>query len=169
MKKYSYPFLFAATISFLIVVFLFIVWKREIYQITFLRVSTNRCMIVSAMVLSLFISLYFINKGAVKSNKYIDYLKFYGGACVSLLFIFLIPIITITYLVPGQTSSYTIHYSYASGSYKSCSGADVDDPDLGTNIRICYPGGNYESDRVIFVQKRSNALGAVVLHATTSP
>lgn len=88
MKKYSYPFLFAATISFLIVVFLFIVWKREIYQITFLRVSTNRCMIVSAMVLSLFISLYFINKGAVKSNKYIDYLKFYGGACVSLLFIF---------------------------------------------------------------------------------
>lgn len=102
MKKYSYPFLFAATISFLIVVFLFIVWKREIYQITFLRVSTNRCMIVSAMVLSLFISLYFINKGAVKSNKYIDYLKFYGGACVSLLFIFLIPIITITYLVRAK-------------------------------------------------------------------
>ncbi len=52
---------------------------------------------------------------------------------------------------------------------KSCSGADVDDPDLGTNIRICYPEGNYEYNNTIYVEKRSNLLGAVVTYARTTP
>ncbi|HGE7219509.1 TPA: hypothetical protein ACQJLZ_003064, partial [Citrobacter freundii] len=50
-----------------------------------------------------------------------------------------------------------------------CSGADVDDPDLGTSIRICYPEGNYEYNNTIYVEKRSNLLGAVVTYARTTP
>lgn len=169
MKKYSYPFLFSATIAFLGLVYGVMWWHREVYRITFLSVSTTRYMIVAAMILALFISIYAIGRGAVKSNKHIDYLKFYGGACIVLFFVFAMALITMTYLLPGPVVTYTAAYSYAEGSRKSCAGADVDDPDLGTNIRICHPAGNYAFDNEIFVEKRNNALGSVVMYAMTSP
>lgn len=68
----------------------------------------------------------------------------------------------------GETSSYVAPYRYTSGSSKSCSGAEVDDPDLHENIRICYPYGNYEYDNIIYVEKKINILGAVVTYAQTA-
>ena len=70
--------------------------------------------------------------------------------------------------LPGETSSYVAPYRYTSGSSKSCSGAEVDDPDLHENIRICYPYGNYEYDNIIYVEKKINILGAVVTYAQTA-
>ncbi|MFA8040887.1 hypothetical protein ACEOA1_10960, partial [Escherichia coli] len=54
------------------------------------------------------------------------------------------------------------------GSSRSCSGAFVDDPDLHKNILICYPYGNYEYDNIIYVEKKTNALGVVVTYAQTA-
>lgn len=92
----------------------------------------------------------------------------YFSGSVMVLFS-VITVMAITWFIPGVPSSYTAPYTYSTGSSKSCSGADVDDPDLGTNIRICYPEGNYEYNNTIYVEKRSNLLGAVVTYARTTP
>lgn len=36
------------------------------------------------------------------------------------------------------------------------------------NILICYPYGNYEYDNIIYVEKKTNALGVVVTYAQTA-
>lgn len=168
MKKDSYPYLISVTVFFLGAVFLLIWWKVTIYRETFLNPVTSRYVILGSLAVSLFISIFAVSKGVVKDGKISAYLKLYGGISILMVMFSVVAVMTITYFLPGVYSSYTAPYTYASGSSKSCSGANVDDPDLKTNIKICYPDGDYEYGNTINVEKRSNLLGAVVIYAITA-
>lgn len=58
-------------------------------------------------------------------------------------------------------------YRYESSTRHTCSGAEVYEPELKKEIRICNPQGNVYSDTTLYVEKRSNATGIVVLWAIT--
>ena len=123
------------------------------------------------MGIAFLLSLFWVKKGIVKQRGWKSlsaYLKVYAWMCIFSGFFLIIPFTTLTYFLPGETSSYVAPYRYTSGSSKSCSGAEVDDPDLHENIRICYPYGNYEYDNIIYVEKKINTLGAVVTYAQTA-
>lgn len=76
---------------------------------------------------------------------------------------------TLAWALPGDESSYSAPYTYSPGSRHSCSGANVYDPALEKKIRVCYPAGNYYDNRIIVVQKRTNALGTVITGGRTLP
>ena len=155
MKKDSYPYLICMTVSGLIFIFLFFWWRADIYRVTFLNQSISHYYILFSMGIAFLLSLFWVKKGIVKQSGWKSlsaYLKVYAGMCI----------------FAGETSSYVAPYRYTSGSSKSCSGAEVDDPDLHENIRICYPYGNYEYDNIIYVEKKINTLGAVVTYAQTA-
>lgn len=171
MKKDSYPYLICMTVSGLIFIFLFFWWRADIYRVTFLNQSISHYYILFSMGIAFLLSLFWVKKGIVKQRGWKSlsaYLKFYAGMCIFAGFFLIIPLTTLTYFLPGETSSYVAPYRYTSGSSKSCSGAEVDDPDLHENIRICYPYGNYEYDNIIYVEKKINILGAVVTYAQTA-
>ncbi|MBB7378724.1 hypothetical protein [Escherichia coli] len=171
MKKDSYPYLICMTVSGLIFIFLFFWWRADIYRVTFLNQSISHYYILFSMGIAFLLSLFWVKKGIVKQRGWKSlsaYLKVYAGMCIFAGFFLIIPLTTLTYFLPGETSSYVALYRYTSGSSKSCSGAEVDDPDLHENIRICYPYGNYEYDNIIYVEKKINILGAVVTYAQTA-
>ncbi|EFU2245673.1 hypothetical protein N6F59_004191 [Shigella sonnei] len=171
MKKDSYPYLICMTVSGLIFIFLFFWWRADIYRVTFLNQSISHYYILFSMGIAFLLSLFWVKKGIVKQSGWKSlsaYLKVYAGICIFSGFFLIIPLTTLTYFLPGETSSYVAPYRYTSGSSKSCSGAEVDDPDLHENIRICYPYGNYEYDNIIYVEKKINTLGAVVKYAQTA-
>lgn len=171
MKKDSYPYLICMTVSGLIFIFLFFWWRADIYRVTFLNQSISHYYILFSMGIAFLLSLFWVKKGIVKQSGWKSlsaYLKVYAGMCIFAGFFLIIPLTTLTYFLPGETSSYVAPYRYISGSSKSCSGAEVDDPDLHENIRICYPYGNYEYDNIIYVEKKINILGAVVTYAQTA-
>ncbi|EER2045588.1 hypothetical protein U9Z94_18590 [Escherichia coli] len=171
MKKDSYPYLICMTVSGLIFIFLFFWWRADIYRVTFLNQSISHYYILFSMGIAFLLSLFWVKKGIVKQSGWKSlsaYLKVYAGMCIFAGFFLIIPLTTLTYFLPGETSSYVAPYRYTSGSSKSCSGAEVDDPDLHENIRICYPYGNYEYDNIIYVEKKINILGAVVTYAQTA-
>ncbi|MFS3751549.1 hypothetical protein ACK6U5_19535 [Escherichia coli] len=171
MKKDSYPYLICMTVSGLIFIFLFFWLRADIYRVTFLNQSISHYYILFSMGIAFLLSLFWVKKGIVKQRGWKSlsaYLKVYAGMCIFAGFFLIIPLTTLTYFLPGETSSYVAPYRYTSGSSKSCSGAEVDDPDLHENIRICYPYGNYEYDNIIYVEKKINILGAVVTYAQTA-
>ncbi|HGW2849232.1 TPA: hypothetical protein ACNPWR_004991 [Escherichia coli] len=171
MKKDSYPYLICMTVSGLIFIFLFFWWWADIYRVTFLNQSISHYYILFSMGIAFLLSLFWVKKGIVKQRGWKSlsaYLKVYAGMCIFAGFFLIIPLTTLTYFLPGETSSYVAPYRYTSGSSKSCSGAEVDDPELHENIRICYPYGNYEYDNIIYVEKKINILGAVVTYAQTA-
>ena len=171
MKKDSYPYLICMTVSGLIFIFLFFWWRADIYRVTFLNQSISHYYILFSMGIAFLLSLFWVKKGIVKQRGWKSlsaYLKVYAGMCIFAGFFLIIPLTTLTYFLPGETSSYVAPYRYTSGSSKSCSGAEVDDPDLHENIRICYPYRNYEYDNIIYVEKKINILGAVVTYAQTA-
>ncbi|HAH7731248.1 TPA: hypothetical protein HID98_004359 [Escherichia coli] len=171
MKKDSYPYLICMTVSGLIFIFLFFWWRADIYRVTFLNQSISHYYILFSMGIAFLLSLFWVKKGIVKQRGWKSlsaYLKVYAGMCIFAGFFLIIPLKTLTYFLPGETSSYVAPYRYTSGSSKSCSGAEVDDPELHENIRICYPYGNYEYDNIIYVEKKINILGAVVTYAQTA-
>ncbi|ENT7524860.1 hypothetical protein ACE45P_004443 [Escherichia coli] len=171
MKKDSYPYLICMTVSGLIFISLFFWWRADIYRVTFLNQSISHYYILFSMGIAFLLSLFWVKKGIVKQSGWKSlsaYLKVYAGMCIFAGFFLIIPLTTLTYFLPGETSSYVALYRYTSGSSKSCSGAEVDDPDLHENIRICYPYGNYEYDNIIYVEKKINILGAVVTYAQTA-
>lgn len=170
-EKDSYPYLICMTVSGLIFIFLFFWWRAGIYRVTFLNQSISHYYILFSMGIAFLLSLFWVKKGIVKQRGWKSlsaYLKVYAGMCIFAGFFLIIPLTTLTYFLPGETSSYVAPYRYTSGSSKSCSGAEVDDPDLHENIRICYPYGNYEYDNIIYVEKKINILGAVVTYAQTA-
>lgn len=170
-EKDSYPYLICMTVSGLIFIFLFFWWRADIYRVTFLNQSISHYYILFSMGIAFLLSLFWVKKGIVKQSGWKSlsaYLKVYAGMCIFAGFFLIIPLTTLTYFLPGETSSYVAPYRYTSGSSKSCSGAEVDDPDLHENIRICYPYGNYEYDNIIYVEKKINTLGAVVTYAQTA-
>ncbi|AJZ88886.1 hypothetical protein RI049_15640 [Cedecea neteri] len=168
MKKYSYPYLMSVTVLCLTVIFLLVWWHVSICRATFLNSLAYRYAIIASVTVSFFITVFLVSKGMVKSGGLNVYMKIFGGMSILLLMLSFFPVVTITYILPGTYSSYSAPYKYTSGSSKNCSGAYVDDPDLDTNIRICYPYGNYKYGNIIYIEKRSNSLGMVVTYAETS-
>lgn len=169
MKNYSYLYLFTISIAVLLVIFGFIVWRSGIYTETFLNDATIKNFILITLGLSICLSLYAFHRGMIKSGKRLDYIKFFLGSFIALIVVAIIPLMTVAYYLPGETSAYAASYTYSPRGSKSCAGANVDDPDLGRNIKICYPEGNLQFDKEIFVSKKTNALGTVILFAMTAP
>ncbi|EAS0547010.1 hypothetical protein CQT46_11625 [Salmonella enterica] len=168
MKNYSYLYLFSVTALALGGVFLFFWWRADIDRATFLDPLTFRYIVLGSMGGAFIISLFLVSKGIIKDGRIDNYLKLFAGVSILVFALVLMPLITIVYFLPGEPSSYTAPYVYVSGGSRSCSGAEVYDPDLQKNIRICYPYGDYENGNIIYIEKRSNILGAVVTYAMTS-
>lgn len=169
MKNYSYPSLMTVTVLFLLSVFTFIVWRGAIYKITFLNISTIHYMFCASLLLALFFIGALLRKPTNHQKSFLIWLKVYAWA-VALLLILLGPIlITVTYVLPGVVTSYSTAYRYESGGRNTCEGAVLFDKDLNENIRVCNPARSTGDDQSIFIKKRTNVLGAVVLLAVTEP
>jgi hypothetical protein len=76
-------------------------------------------------------------------------------------------VFTAAWLLEGDYSAWSKPYRYEPSTRHSCSGAEVYESELKKEIRICNPQGNVYSDTTLYVEKRSNALGIVVLWAIT--
>lgn len=83
------------------------------------------------------------------------------------IFFSYILVITVVWLIPGTITTYSAPYVFSGSGRYSCSGADVDDPDLNRRIKVCEPVGNYFGRGTMVVTKRSNALGMTVVYAAT--
>ncbi|HHG8773756.1 TPA: hypothetical protein ACPYU1_003164 [Raoultella planticola] len=176
MKKYAYPWLISVTVSALLVIFLAVTWRVEIDRETFLKQGVVHDMLFIALALALLITALFvwfiIRRGAAGNTSPRQLFSATGGSFVMAFALTMliqhVILTTLTWLLPGEVSTYTAPYRYASGGSRSCSGAYVEDVGLQKEIRICYPFGNYPDDKRITVTKRSNALGIVILDAHTS-
>ncbi len=176
MKKYSYPWLISVTVSTLLMIFFAVAWSVEIDRETFLNPVVIRGMLYAALALALLIMALFIwlsiRKGVVSNMPPRQLFNaIVGSFVVTFALAMLIQhviLITLTWLQPGEVSTYTAPYQYASGGSRNCSGAYVEEPELQKEIRICYPFGYYPGDNRITIIKRSNALGIVILYAQTS-
>ncbi|WP_434586045.1 hypothetical protein ACMYSP_06445 [Klebsiella sp. R390] len=176
MKKYSYPWLISVTVVTLLVIFFSVTWRVEIDRVTFLYPAMIRDMLYVALGLALLGSALFIwfiiRKGDTRNTSPRQWLTVAGGSVLLAfglaMLIQHVILTTLTWLLPGEESTYTVPYQYTSGGSRSCSGAYVEDPQLQKEIRICYPFGYYPDDNRITVIKRSNALGIVILYAQTS-
>ncbi|ECT8453064.1 hypothetical protein BWH33_23065 [Salmonella enterica subsp. enterica serovar Thompson] len=121
------------------------------------------------LVIAIPVYCFFVRKIKKKIKSPVDYIKFFVAIGAFSAITVLFTAVTMTYYLPGVTSSYTTHYKYSERTGKGdCSGGIVEDPDLG-EIKICYPAGNYSFDNYIYVEKRSNHFGAVVTYAITHP
>lgn len=121
MKKDSYPYLICMTVSGLIFIFLFFWWRADIYRVTFLNQSISHYYILFSMGIAFLLSLFWVKKGIVKQSGWKSlsaYLKVYAGMCIFAGFFLIIPLTTLTYFLPGETSSYVAPYRYTSGSSK---------------------------------------------------
>lgn len=121
MKKDSYPYLICMTVLGLIFIFLFFWWRADIYRVTFLNQSISHYYILFSMGIAFLLSLFWVKKGIVKQSGWKSlsaYLKVYAGMCIFAGFFLIIPLTTLTYFLPGETSSYVAPYRYTSGSSK---------------------------------------------------
>lgn len=167
MKRYSYPYLITATLLLLTAAFMLVWWLGTIYWVTFLRDATLGYTTLSSMAVAFFLSLAMVRKGVVKNGTLSAYLKLYAGMCILTASVLFMGVITVAYFLPGVRSAYSATYVYHYGSTRSCSGAEVRDPDLRRDIRICHPLGDAESNRAIYVEKRTSHVGTVITYAAT--
>ncbi|SFE00918.1 hypothetical protein SAMN05216563_102513 [Phytobacter palmae] len=169
MKKYSYPYLFTVTIAAVAAIFGFFVWRNLVYRTTFLSHTTCRYMVMASLATTVLACFALRKRFAANISTRTEYLKAWCGMALGMALIFSALFTTLTWLLPGVESSYIAPYHYSSGSSRSCSGAQVYDRDLDEEIRVCGPSGNLYSARTLRVIKRTNALGMVVIDATTLP
>ncbi|WP_337024755.1 MULTISPECIES: hypothetical protein [unclassified Pantoea] len=168
MKSCSYTTLLLATTVLLGCVFAFFIWRDEVHQTTFLAKQTVRALFVASLVLGLCLSGSIKKWGKGKQiHGVTDNIKLVAGTVLVAYFIIYALLITLTWMLPGKMSTYTSSYEYSARSRNSCSGVDVDDPDLKRQIKVCEPAGNYYYRGNIRVTKRSNVLGMTVVYATT--
>ncbi|WP_036626053.1 hypothetical protein [Pantoea sp. AS-PWVM4] len=168
MMTSSYPKLFSLTLIVLGCIFGFFTWQYEIDRETFLRPLTIRNMLLSSLLLAVPLLFAMIKWGTgAKPHTAKDYIKLYSGVVLLLCMVSYFLLTTLTWLLPGQISTYSTPYEYDSAGRHSCSGARLYDPDLEEKIKVCYPAGNVYGGNVITITKRSNALGMTVIHAVT--
>jgi hypothetical protein len=169
MKKYSYPYLLTLAIAVVAAIFGFFAWRNMIYRPTFLSHAAFRYMVMTALAMTVVVCFALRKRFAANISTRTEYLKAWCGMALGMVFVFSALFTTLTWLLPGVESTYTAPYRYSSGGSRSCSGASVYDRDLDEEIRICEPSGNLFSDKTLRVIKRTNALGMVVIDATTFP
>lgn len=92
-------------------------------------------------------------------------IKLFAGAVLMVIFLGYMLLTTLVWLLPGTISTYTAYSEFSAGSRNSCSGVDVNDPDLQRRIKVCEPAGNYFGGGMLSVTKRSNAAGMTIVNS----
>lgn len=169
MKKKAYPYLIPAIVGAAALLCGVIVWRAEIYRVTFLNTRGALCVVIGTGLLTIFLMSIVFAKGNLKGKPISDYLKACLGAVLLSYPVAVFIVITAAWMLDGEQSAWSEPYRYSSGGRHSCEGAVVNEPELKNEIRVCQPLGNYSSDNILYVEKRSNALGIVVLWAITRP
>lgn len=168
MKTYSCPKLLLATVCGLGCIFACFAWRATVDESTFLARKTLYTLAAMTFIVgsALFFSIKKWGKGppfyGIKNN-----LKVFAGSLLMAIFFSYILVITVVWLIPGTITTYSAPYVFSGSGRHSCSGADVDDPDLNRRIKVCEPVGNYFGRGTMVVTKRSNALGMTVIYAAT--
>ena len=134
---------------------------------TNLSIRGEQYLACGALLLALVPMVYFIRKGRLKGKRLADAVKIYLGFFICSLPVAMFVVFTTAWLLEGDYSAWSKPYRYESSTRHTCSGAEVYEPELKKEIRICNPQGNVYSDTTLYVEKRSNALGIVVLWAIT--
>ncbi|MFH7909096.1 hypothetical protein ACKU08_004950 [Enterobacter cloacae] len=132
---------------------------------TYLTIRGEQYLAGGALLLALVPMVIFIRKGRLKGKRVAGAIKLYLGFFICSLPVAMFVIFTTAWLLEGDYSSWSKPYRYESSTRHSCSGAEVYEPELKKEIRICNPKGNVYSNSTLYVEKRSNPLGIVVLWA----
>ena len=169
MKYDSYPFLTSAIVGTVVLIFGFVTWSVEIYRVTFLKAEIWPYIFLSAMGVALLLMLILLVSRWPERIPFTGCVALFVTLTLSSIPVSLFVMITVTWLLPGEEVAWHSQYDYARGSSKTCSGADLYEPYLRSDIRICSPRGNYAFDNTLYIEKRQNALGIVVTQAVSSP
>jgi len=166
MKTYSTTRLALIITGTLGCIFTFFVWRNEIERTTFLTQSTLNALGYAILPPGLSGFLMIKKWGKVKPVTGMkNNLKLLAGSLLLIGFCSYIVLTTVVWLIPGTVSSYTAKGEFSGGGRNSCSGVDVDDPDLQRRIKVCEPEGYYFAGGTVGVIKRSNAAGMVIVNA----
>jgi hypothetical protein len=169
MKYDSYPFLISTIVGAVVLIFGFVTWRVEIYQFTFLKAEIWPYIFLGAMAIALLMMPMFLIYHWPKRVPLSNYAILFVALTLCGIPVSVFVFITVTWLLPGEEVAWHSRYDYASGSRRSCSGADLYEPYLHCNIRICRPSGDYASNNILYIEKRQNSLGIVVTQAVSSP
>ncbi|HBL5000798.1 hypothetical protein KKZ87_15000 [Enterobacter cloacae] len=167
MKKETYTFWLPLIVGGIALLSGFVVWSVNVYRVTYLTIRGEQYLAGGALLLALVPMVIFIRKGRLKGKRVAGAIKLYLGFFICSLPVAMFVIFTTAWLLEGDYSSWSKPYRYESSTRHSCSGAEVYEPELKKEIRICNPKGNVYSNSTLYVEKRSNALGIVVLWAIT--
>lgn len=166
MNSCSTPRLALIITSALGCIFIFFVWLNEIERTTFLAQPILKVLwcAVLPLGLSVFLIIKKWGKGEAVTGM-MNNIKLFAGAVLMVIFLSYMLLTTVVWLLPGTTSTYTAYSEFSGGSRNSCSGVEVNDPDLQRRIKVCEPAGNYFSGGMLRVTKRSNAAGMTIINA----
>jgi hypothetical protein len=167
MKKERYSFWIPLIAGGIVLISGFVVWSVNVYRVTFLTIRGEQVLACGALLLALVLMVNFIRKGRLKGKRLADAVKIYLGFFICSLPVATFVVFTAAWLLDGDYSAWSKPYRYESSTRHSCSGAAVYEPELKKKIRICNPQGDFYADSTLYVEKRSNALGIVVLWAIT--
>lgn len=166
INSFSTPRLALIITSALGCIFTFFVWLNEIERTTFLAQPLLNALWCAAVPLglSVFLIIKKWGKGEAVTGM-MNNIKLFAGAILMVIFLSYMLLTTVVWLLPGTTSTYTAYSEFSGGSRNSCSGVDVNDPDLQRRIKVCEPAGNYFGGGMLRVTKRSNAAGMTIINA----
>ena len=166
MNSCSTPRLALIITSALGCIFTFFVWLNEIERTTFLAQPLLNALwcAVLPLGLSVFLIIKKWGKGEAVTGI-MNNIKLFAGAILMVIFLSYMLLTTLVWLLPGTTSTYTAYSEFSGGSRNSCSGVEVNDPDLQRRIKVCEPAGDYFGGGMLRVTKRSNAAGMTIISA----
>ncbi|MGK9175726.1 hypothetical protein KXR87_21320 [Yokenella regensburgei] len=173
MKYYSYSFLVPTVLSIIAVIFGVVYWQVHIVRVTFLHTALLKAIFLTALLIAALMVVLIIRRMRGTPEDLQTRLKKVVAGIIASLFMttlvlyFLVSVIA--WALPGDEAWYRTTFTYASGSRNNCSGADVFDPDLQKEVRVCYPTGDYYDHGVMVVHKRTTPLGAVMLDGRVLP
>ncbi|MDH2066852.1 hypothetical protein [Pantoea sp. GD03673] len=166
MNSYSTPRLALIISGALGCLVTFFVWRNEIDRTTFLTNPLLQALWSAVLPLGLSVFLIIKKWGKGTAIKGIlNNIKLFAGAVLMVAFLSYMLLTTIVWLLPGTLSTYTEVSEFSGGGRNSCSGADVNDPDLQRRIKVCEPAGNYFGGGPLRVTKRSNTAGMTIVNA----
>ncbi len=173
MKRYSWSFLIPATLFFLALFFAFIYWQVHIVRVTFLRTQILNAVLLTALLVALPAAYGLIRRMRGNGDNVWMRLKRIAASIGVSLFLttatlyFVVSVLA--WAVPGEESYYSATFTYVGGGRNDCSGAEVYDPDLQKEVRVCHPIGDYYDEGTLVVHKRTNTLGAVMMDGRVLP
>ncbi|MCT2417893.1 hypothetical protein N1689_08540 [Pantoea sp. XY16] len=166
MNSCSTPRLALIITSALGCIFTFFVWLNEIDRTTFLAQPVLKALWCAVLPLGLSVFLIIKKWGKGEPVKgMMNNIRLFAGAVLMVIFLGYMLLTTLVWLLPGTISTYTAYSEFSAGSRNSCSGVDVNDPDLQRRIKVCEPAGNYFGGGMLSVTKRSTAAGMTIVNS----